>query len=141
MSRRLYLSERCCVAELSQITLAPATLYGMLRIASSAWVAKLGANVSDFVRAATCLVGLRRSLARYRVEFVGKFAGIEHAHNVQLSTAQPRRGQRLVAKGTPGMYPDGDGLYLSISRDGTASWVLRYMFGGKSPEMGLGPVR
>ena len=46
-----------------------------------------------------------------------------------------------MAKGTPGIYPDGDGLYLSISRDGTASWVLRYMFGGKSHEMGLGPVR
>ena len=51
------------------------------------------------------------------------------------------RVNRRVAEGEPGMYPDGDGLYLSISRRGTASWVFRYMFGGKSHEMGLGPVR
>jgi hypothetical protein len=51
------------------------------------------------------------------------------------------RVNRRVAEGEPGMYPDGDGLYLSISRGGTASWVFRYMFGGKSHEMRLGPVR
>lgn len=40
----------------------------------------------------------------------------------------------------PGYYNDGEvtGLYLQISKAGTKSWVLRYRFGGKTREMGLG---
>jgi integrase len=40
---------------------------------------------------------------------------------------------------TPGMYADGDGLYLQVTRGG-ASWVFRYMLKGRSREMGLGPL-
>ena len=43
----------------------------------------------------------------------------------------------------PGMYPDGDGLYLQIGRGGSKAWVFRYhRRGAKSnTDMGLGPLR
>ena len=43
----------------------------------------------------------------------------------------------------PGLYPDGDSLYLKVARTGSKSWVLRYRLNGrKTPrDMGLGPVR
>ena len=39
----------------------------------------------------------------------------------------------------PGMYADGGGLYLQISRSGTKSWIFRFSMGGREREMGLGP--
>ena len=39
----------------------------------------------------------------------------------------------------PGMYSDGGGLYLQVSDNG-ASWIYRYMIGGRAREMGLGPL-
>lgn len=39
----------------------------------------------------------------------------------------------------PGLYPDGDGLYLRISDAGTKGWLYRYMLDGKRRWMGLGP--
>ena len=52
-----------------------------------------------------------------------------------------RRVATLAAQRIPGMHPDGDGLYLAISKAGVPSWSFRYMIGGKAREMGLGPVR
>jgi integrase len=40
----------------------------------------------------------------------------------------------------PGRYSDGGGLYLQVSRTGTKAWILRFMLGGRSREMGLGPI-
>lgn len=40
----------------------------------------------------------------------------------------------------PGYYPDGGGLYLQVTASGGKSWVFRYRFEGRRPEMGLGPV-
>ena len=40
----------------------------------------------------------------------------------------------------PGLHPDGSGLYLRITRTGTKSWIYRYSFGGRSRDMGLGPI-
>jgi hypothetical protein len=65
------------------------------------------------------------------------------------ATPRHRTYRRLTAKDVAekaarraaGMYPDGDGLYLSISRAAVASWTYRFMFAGKSHEMGLGPYR
>jgi hypothetical protein len=37
----------------------------------------------------------------------------------------------------PGMYPDGGGLFLQVTKNGR-SWVYRYMNAGQSREMGLG---
>jgi integrase len=40
----------------------------------------------------------------------------------------------------PGMYADGGGLYLRVTREGTRNWVLRYMLDRKQHWMGLGPL-
>jgi integrase len=41
---------------------------------------------------------------------------------------------------SPGMYPDGGGLYLRVTPEGARNWVLRYMLDGRSRWMGLGPL-
>lgn len=56
-----------------------------------------------------------------------------------------RQLERLTHKGVqakrkPGYYADGGGLYLQVSIFGTKSWVFRFTRGGKSREMGLGPL-
>lgn len=55
-----------------------------------------------------------------------------------------RLTQRLNARTaqlakTPGMIPDGGGLYLHIGPSGSKSWVLRYRMNGKRRDLGLGP--
>lgn len=40
----------------------------------------------------------------------------------------------------PGLYGDGGGLWLQISKWGTKSWVYRFMLAGRARSMGLGPV-
>jgi integrase len=46
-----------------------------------------------------------------------------------------------VAKANrPGMYGDGGGLYLRITKEGTKNWVYRFMLNGRARWMGLGPV-
>lgn len=47
-----------------------------------------------------------------------------------------------VARETdPGLYADGDGLYLQITSTKAKSWIYRYWSNGRSREMGLGPLR
>ena len=38
----------------------------------------------------------------------------------------------------PGMHGDGEGLYLSVSRSGSRSWVQRISIDGRRREIGLG---
>ncbi len=46
---------------------------------------------------------------------------------------------RRVATATkPGMYPDGNGLYLQVTKAGAKSWILRFRANGKRHDMGLG---
>jgi integrase len=57
--------------------------------------------------------------------------------------AVARKVERLTALGAkglskPGMYPDGDGLYLNVAAGGSKSWILRYRINGKRRDMGLG---
>lgn len=40
----------------------------------------------------------------------------------------------------PGMYADGNGLYLRVTPDKTKNWVYRFMLNGKPRWMGLGPL-
>jgi integrase len=49
-----------------------------------------------------------------------------------------RKVAALKASKKPGYYADGSGVYLQISRYGTASWVFRYTLDGKVRDMGLG---
>lgn len=39
----------------------------------------------------------------------------------------------------PGMYGDGQTLYLNVARGGTKSWIQRVVIDGKRCDMGLGP--
>lgn len=49
--------------------------------------------------------------------------------------------QLKVAKTTePGLYADGGGLYLQITKTGGKSWLFRYMRNGRARGMGLGPL-
>ncbi|MGJ0506989.1 MAG: tyrosine-type recombinase/integrase [Methylocystis sp.] len=45
-----------------------------------------------------------------------------------------------MATAPPGTYCDGGGLYLIVSEFGSRSWVYRFSFGDRRPEMGLGTV-
>jgi len=38
----------------------------------------------------------------------------------------------------PGLYPDGQGLYLQVGRSGATSWIFRYQLAGRRRYMGLG---
>ncbi|WP_329839135.1 tyrosine-type recombinase/integrase [Stenotrophomonas geniculata] len=48
--------------------------------------------------------------------------------------------RRAATIAEPGYHPDGGGLYLQVTASGAKSWVFRYRFEGKRPEMGLGPL-
>ncbi|PTE02672.1 tyrosine-type recombinase/integrase [Pandoraea apista] len=56
-----------------------------------------------------------------------------------------RQLNRLTAIGIskevrPGYYADGGGLYLQISASGSRSWIFKFTIGGRTREMGLGPL-
>lgn len=57
----------------------------------------------------------------------------------KFSTA---RLNAVVAKGRKGVYGDGGGLWLSITKSGCASWLFRYRSpaDGRARAMGLGPL-
>jgi integrase len=40
----------------------------------------------------------------------------------------------------PGLYGDGNGLYLQISKQKTKAWIFRFMIAGRPRKMGLGEV-
>ncbi len=40
----------------------------------------------------------------------------------------------------PGLYGDGNGLYLQVSNRKTKAWVFRFMMAGRARKMGLGEV-
>lgn len=48
--------------------------------------------------------------------------------------------RRVATVTEPGYHPDGGGLYLQVTASGAKSWVYRYRFEGRRPEMGLGPL-
>ncbi|MBB3264077.1 integrase [Azospirillum sp. OGB3] len=39
---------------------------------------------------------------------------------------------------TPGLFADGNGLYLQVTATGAKTWIFRYSIGGKRRDMGLG---
>ena len=46
---------------------------------------------------------------------------------------------KVAAIHTPGLHPDGAGLYLKVTEGGTRSWIFRYTRNGKTRDMGIGP--
>ena len=47
---------------------------------------------------------------------------------------------KVAKTNLPGMYCDGGGLYLRVTKEGAKNWVFRYMLNGRARWMGLGPV-
>ena len=47
---------------------------------------------------------------------------------------------RKVETVPPGIYPDGNGLYLCVSSSKRGTWVFRFSWRGRRPEMGLGSL-
>jgi integrase len=39
-----------------------------------------------------------------------------------------------------GLYADGGGLYLRVSKEGAKGWMFRFMLDGRARSMGLGPI-
>ncbi len=39
---------------------------------------------------------------------------------------------------TPGLFADGNGLYLQVTQTGAKSWIFRYQMAGRRRDMGLG---
>lgn len=69
-------------------------------------------------------------------------------HDKPRSNGGPSGGLALVQKLTarkaatagPGTYPDGGGLYLCVSSNLTRTWVYRFSWRNRRPEMGLGSL-
>src|SRR5947207_15325475 len=38
----------------------------------------------------------------------------------------------------PGLYADGNGLYVKVTEAGTKSWIFRYRTGNRQHDLGLG---
>ena len=58
----------------------------------------------------------------------------------------PRQVNRLTDREVrgvkaPGLYADGDGLYLQVAETGSRSWLYRFRQGGRRPEIGLGSLQ
>lgn len=48
--------------------------------------------------------------------------------------------RRVTTESKPGLYSDGGGLYLQVSKSGARSWIYRFMMNRKVRDMGLGSV-
>ncbi len=60
----------------------------------------------------------------------------------EYSTARDRLKALQVGRlQEPGLYHDGAGLYLQISKVGTKSWLFRYRLHGRLRDMGLGSFK
>ena len=47
----------------------------------------------------------------------------------------------VKASRKPGRYGDGDGLFLAVSKSGSASWVVRVQKAGRRRDIGIGSVK
>src|SRR5688572_33375430 len=48
---------------------------------------------------------------------------------------------KVAAGKAKGLYADGAGLYLQVSRSGSKSWIFRFKLGGRTRDMGLGSLQ
>ncbi len=65
-----------------------------------------------------------------------------HAHHKEC---RPRLHLRLKARQLeslpPGRHPDGDGLMLQVTKNGSRSWLLRTVVHGRRRDIGLGSLQ
>jgi hypothetical protein len=57
-----------------------------------------------------------------------------------MGKAQRLSAVKVEREKRPGMYCDGNGLYLQVT-DGGKSWIFRYKMDARAREMGLGAYR
>jgi len=50
----------------------------------------------------------------------------------------PLNAYELQSLGQRGLHGDGDGLYLSVAKGGSKSWIYRYQINGRRRDLGLG---
>jgi integrase len=55
-------------------------------------------------------------------------------------TANRLTALKVERANRPGMYADGGGLYLRVTKEGTKNWVYRFMLNGRPRWMGVGPL-
>jgi integrase len=55
-------------------------------------------------------------------------------------TANRLTALKVEKASRPGMYADGGGLYLRVTKEGTKNWVYRFMLNGRPRWMGIGPL-
>lgn len=69
-----------------------------------------------------------------------RIVGIHNLTDTKIEAELKKvRTAAAIGKGKPVLLGDGGGLTLQISRNGTASWLHRYMRHGKPVGLGLGP--
>src|SRR4051794_40414295 len=56
----------------------------------------------------------------------------------KLTAKQVAAAKHPGDKARPVTLPDGEGLFLQITRGGSKSWLLRYTLAGRTREAGLG---
>jgi integrase len=57
-----------------------------------------------------------------------------------VRTAYRLTALKVEKANRPGMYADGGGLYLRVTKEGTRNWVYRFMLNGRPRWMGIGPL-
>ena len=73
---------------------------------------------------------------------VGKSSGVgKGSQNVGSGMGKLTANEVKAALAKPGTYGDGDGLYLKVSKNGGASWILRVQNEGRRQDMGLGSAK
>jgi integrase len=60
---------------------------------------------------------------------------------MRLGKLSAKKVARLLSKGEPGNFHDGNGLRLEIRSANSGSWISRYELNGREHWMSLGPVR
>lgn len=63
---------------------------------------------------------------------------IRAVENGEVPTAKDTETGEIIQLRLPMAVSDGDGLTFTLSRSATASWVLRYRYGGRSKELTIG---
>ncbi|WP_247895893.1 tyrosine-type recombinase/integrase [Azospirillum brasilense] len=56
-------------------------------------------------------------------------------------TAAGLTARKVATVKVPGMFADGNGLYLQVTATGAKTWIFRYGFAGRRREMGLGSAK
>jgi integrase len=63
---------------------------------------------------------------------------VQAVENGEAPTIKDPESQKIVPLNMPIARSDGDGLTFTLSRFGTATWILRYRHGGRSRELTIG---